>query len=210
MAAPGLHQFLLSNVIGPRVSSGMKAIDLGCGSGDLALAVEKLGASTTGADREPPIGLSLRVEAVDFDRDDLVEHLGTGWDMVTAVEVIEHLESPIGFLRQIRSLLGPDGLAIVTTPHTASLPARGKFAVTGRLRMFDRADDPTHISPIFRSLLPRYLERTGLRLVEERLYPPAGFVVGRPMYQRAMRPLGRWLGPRSLAGDILIMVLSPS
>ena len=93
------------------------------------------------------------VRAADLDQGRLSERFGT-FDLVMAVEVIEHLEAPIGFLREVGRLLGTAGVAIVTTPNVDNVAARVKFLLTDRLRMMDLAGDPTHISPIFVDLLP--------------------------------------------------------
>jgi 2-polyprenyl-3-methyl-5-hydroxy-6-metoxy-1,4-benzoquinol methylase len=69
---------------------------------------------------------------LDFNRNDFASELGlASFDLVTAVEVVEHVESPIGFLRNISRLLTPRGVAVITTPNVDSLPARVKFLLTG-------------------------------------------------------------------------------
>jgi hypothetical protein len=130
------------------------------------------------------------------------------FDLVTAVEVVEHLESPIGFLRGVRELLTDDGVAILTTPNVDSLPARGKLLTKGVLRMFDTHGDPTHISPIFWDLLVRqYLPAARLHLIEHRLYPQGGFKAGRPLYKSGLRLVAPVLGRGNLLGDNHILVL---
>jgi 2-polyprenyl-3-methyl-5-hydroxy-6-metoxy-1,4-benzoquinol methylase len=41
---------------------------------------------------------------------------------VVAVELIEHLQSAIGFLRCVHDLLTDDGMAILTTSNADGLP----------------------------------------------------------------------------------------
>src|SRR5260370_23953068 len=72
------------------------------------------------------------------------------FDLVFAVEVIEHVESPINFLRNIAQLLAPEGVAIITTPNVDSLPARAKFLLAGKLRTMDEHSD---LHPHFSDLL---------------------------------------------------------
>jgi len=129
---------------------------------------------------------------------------------VTAVEVIEHLESPVAFLRNVAALLAPGGVAVITTPNVESLHARVKFLLKGTLRLLDEHGDPTHLSPIFLDLLRRQLlPRAGLVLVEATTYPPGGFRAGRRLYKLVTRPLGPLLRG-SLAGDNHVLVLAPA
>jgi len=128
--------------------------------------------------------------------------------LITAVEVIEHVESPIGFLRNVTRMLKPGGLAVLTTPNIDNAPARLKFFLTGRLRMMDERSDPTHISPIFWDLLRRqYLPRVGLRLVDHLVYPPNGYKVTRAHFAWGVRLLARLLGGECVMGDNHVLVL---
>jgi 2-polyprenyl-3-methyl-5-hydroxy-6-metoxy-1,4-benzoquinol methylase len=130
------------------------------------------------------------------------------FDLVTAVEVIEHLENPIGFLRNIRALLKPTGVAVITTPNVDNLPARLKFLLTGKVRMLDERGDPTHISPIFFDLFVRQLlPRAGLRLKEHLHYPPGGYKVTRSRYAWCFQIASRLLRNPCLLGDNHIFVL---
>jgi 2-polyprenyl-3-methyl-5-hydroxy-6-metoxy-1,4-benzoquinol methylase len=132
---------------------------------------------------------------------------GKVFDFVTAVEVIEHLESPITFLRHIRSLLKPDGVALITTPNLDNAPSRFRFLLTGKLHMMDEKV-PNHISPIFYDLFIRqYLPRAGLRLVEHRFFPKNGYKVTGKSYSWAFRLIARLLPGHTLLGDINVFVL---
>ncbi len=209
--APGLHDFLAREVLS-RYAPGARVVDLGAGSGALARRLADMGAEVTACDQAPVrAGPGVRFVPLDLDRPAFSEVVGRRvWDLVVAVEVIEHLEAPLAFLREVAALLAPREVAVITTPNLDSLPARGRFALKGSLRQFDRWGDPTHISPIFWPLLQeRYLPQAGLSVAEHLFYPPLGFVVGRPLYQRALRPWGRLLAAAGLAGDVHVLVLEP-
>jgi SAM-dependent methyltransferase len=149
--------------------------------------------------------------SLDLNASDFAGRLGAGtFDLVTATEVIEHVESPIGFLRNVRRLLRTGGVAIMTTPNVDNAPARVKFLLTGRLRMMDDRGDPTHISPIFVDLLVRqYLPRAGLSLVGRLLYPSNGYRASRSQYALLLRLLGRLLPGPDLLGDNHVFVFRP-
>ncbi len=147
--------------------------------------------------------------ALDFDRVSFADALGIGaFDLVVAVEVIEHVESPIGFLRNVARLLAKKGVAVITTPNVDSLAARLKFLLAGRLRMMDERSDPTHISPIFADLLLRqFLPRAGLRIREHLLFPPNGHQLTRKPIAWTLRLASKVFRGKVISGDHHVLVL---
>jgi SAM-dependent methyltransferase len=54
--------------------------------------------------------------------EDLAAHAGT-FDVVTAIEVLEHIPDPLGALRFLRGMMKPGGLLFPTTGNAATAPA---------------------------------------------------------------------------------------
>jgi 2-polyprenyl-3-methyl-5-hydroxy-6-metoxy-1,4-benzoquinol methylase len=125
-----------------------------------------------------------------------------------AIEVIEHVESPINFLRNIGQLLAPGGVAVITTPNVDCLPARVKFLFGGKIRMMDEYSDPTHISPIFSDLMRRqFLPRAGLKLTKHLLFPPSGYQLTRKSFALPLALAASAFRGDSVLGDNHIFVL---
>lgn len=206
---PGLHDCVMEEVR-RRSAPSRRAVDLGAGTGALAVRLRALGLETTAADINPS-GYKGDVPFVKIDLNDrnFASYLGVEvFGLVTAVEVLEHVESPINFLWNLGRLLTPSGIAIITTPNVDSVPARVKFFLAGKIRMMDEHSEPTHISPIFWDLLQRqYLPRAELRMVDHLLFPPHGHQLTRSSFSLALRPLKWVLGGECLEGDNHVLVL---
>ncbi|WP_294171654.1 bifunctional 2-polyprenyl-6-hydroxyphenol methylase/3-demethylubiquinol 3-O-methyltransferase UbiG [uncultured Sphingomonas sp.] len=107
---------------GVRPLAGRTALDVGCGAGLLCEPLTRLGAEVTGVDAAPELIAAARAHAagqglaIDY-RACGVEEIGGQFDLVTAMEVIEHVASPEGFLRDLATRLAPGGLLILSTPN---------------------------------------------------------------------------------------------
>lgn len=107
---------------GFRPLEGKTALDVGCGAGLLAEPLARLGAKVTAVDAAPELievakghaegqGLDIDYRAVG------VEQVDARFDLVTAMEVIEHVADPETFVEDLAKRLAPDGLLILSTPN---------------------------------------------------------------------------------------------
>ena len=105
-----------------RPLEGKSALDVGCGAGLLAEPLARLGATVTAIDAAPELIEAAKAHAagaglaVDY-RCVAVEHLDGQFDLVTAMEVIEHVADPQGFANSLVSRLAPGGLLLLSTPN---------------------------------------------------------------------------------------------
>jgi 2-polyprenyl-3-methyl-5-hydroxy-6-metoxy-1,4-benzoquinol methylase len=206
----GLHEFVGEHVLAQYAKRGIRACDLGSGPGAMAARLQALGCEVVAADRDPAgFEAATRHVTVDFDQPDFAAEIGAAqFSIVTAIEVIEHVESPIGFLANVARLLAGGGIAVITTPNVDCLPARIKLLIAGRIRTMDEHGEPTHISPIFLDLFRRqYVKRAGLRLREHRVFPPRGYQLSRKSVAVALGLLARVLPGEALLGDNHVFVL---
>ncbi len=206
----GLHEFVAERVLARYARPGVRAADLGAGPGAMAARLRALGCEVLAVDRDAN-GFEAQVPhiSLDFDQLNFASQLGLGsFGLITAIEVIEHVESPINFLRNISHLLGPGGVAVLTTPNVDSLPARSTFLLKGKIRMMDEHSEPTHISPVFFDLLQRqFLPRAGLRLREHLVFPPNGYQLTRKPIAWTLRLASFVFSGEALLGDNHVFVL---
>ena len=206
----GLHGFVAASVLQRYAHAGVRALDLGSGPGAIATRLQSMGCSVLAVDlSREGYEASAPLVSLDLNLEDFASSLGLGlFDLITAIEVIEHVESPIGFLRNIGKLIAPSGVAVITTPNVDSVLARFKFFATGRIRTMDEGSDPTHISPIYLNLLERqFLPRAGLRLREYLSFPPDGFQLSRWPVRTAMRAVAAFASGKAKLGDHHVLVL---
>ena len=102
--------------------AGKTALDVGCGAGLLAEPLRRLGAEVTAVDAAPELVAAARAHAagqsLDIDyRAVGVEALDGAYDVVTALEVIEHVADPQAFVTSLVARLAPGGLLILSTPN---------------------------------------------------------------------------------------------
>ncbi len=106
---------------------GMRALDVGCGAGLLCEPLARLGGKVTGIDaaaeniavaKTHAAGAGLTIDYRHCGIEDLPgTDIGAGFDLVTAMEVIEHVGDPAAFVRGLAGAMGEDGVLILSTPN---------------------------------------------------------------------------------------------
>lgn len=202
----GLHSALLRRL--PEISRDAPVLDVGCGSGAW---LERLAAAgfrhLHGIDLDEAQfkagGASCSKGDIDSDEIELGEQK---YGLISAIELVEHLENPGRLFKLVSAHLGEGGYFLLTTPNIHSLRCRLKFFLTGRLASFDEKGDPTHIYPVLLTSLQRLLPRYSLEVVERWCYPERGSLI----YRRPLKIVAAGLGlvlPDLLPGDILCLLI---
>jgi len=99
---------------------GLDILDVGCGGGLVCESLARLGANTTGADADAQAIAVAKAHALDNGltityENKPAEDLKKKFDVVLALEIIEHVNDPADFVESVSTLAKPGGLVIFST-----------------------------------------------------------------------------------------------
>jgi SAM-dependent methyltransferase len=148
-----VYQWIASRVGGRRV------VDLACGEGYGSAVLGGTAASVVGVDANPDAFEHARLKytrpGLAFERD-MIETWTGDADCVVFLQTIEHVQDPDAVLARLRELIGPDGVAYVSTPNVLTLAPEGQ----------ERSGNPWHVREYrpeeYRALCERHFARVDL------------------------------------------------
>ncbi|MGE5640971.1 MAG: bifunctional 2-polyprenyl-6-hydroxyphenol methylase/3-demethylubiquinol 3-O-methyltransferase UbiG [Clostridia bacterium] len=155
--------------------AGKRVVDVGCGGGILAESMARRGASVTGIDlSEKPLRVAqlhllesgLKIEYFLESAEALAAREPEGFDVVTCMELLEHVPEPAGMVASCARLLKPGGQAFFSTINRN--PKSYVFAVLGAEYILRLLPKGTHdyLRFIKPSELARWARGAGLRAAE--------------------------------------------
>ncbi|MGE3691234.1 MAG: bifunctional 2-polyprenyl-6-hydroxyphenol methylase/3-demethylubiquinol 3-O-methyltransferase UbiG [Novosphingobium sp.] len=106
-----------------RPLAGKRALDLGCGAGLLCEPLARLGAQVTGIDAAPENIEAAKTHAgamgldIEYRCGDVANMKLGAFDLVTSMEVLEHVADKAAFVAELASALAPGGLMALSTPN---------------------------------------------------------------------------------------------
>lgn len=169
----GLHDYIFKTIIPNTLESAPSNIlDIASGSGAWLERFNDI-------KPENKLGLDIdtnqfqlnNVKALTFNFDNYAAEVFGSFELITCIELIEHLENPGKLIQLIKINLAHNGVCVISTPNIHSIQARLRFLLKGRLGHFDDKSDPTHIYPVYYENLNRVLERHSLMIAKTIEYP---------------------------------------
>lgn len=167
-----------------RPMAGKTALDVGCGAGLMCEPLARLGAAVTGVDAAPEniavardhaAGQGLAIDYVCGE----VAALEARYDLVTCMEVIEHVADPGAFVTALSERLAEGGLMILSTPNRTQFSRLAMITLGEGLGQIPRGthDWDKFVTP---EELAAMLGEAGLGVVERRgiaFSPGKGFAL---------------------------------
>ena len=155
----------------------LKVLDVGCGGGLLAEALNAKGAHVTGIDVTEANIQVARLHAAKMELDiayklitaeEMVKTESESFDVVACLEVIEHVPDPGQLIKACSDLLRPDGQMFLSTLNRN--PRSFVTAILGAEYIFNILPKGTHewskfIKP---SELERHMRNAGIKLIESK------------------------------------------
>ncbi len=164
------------NFINARAALAGKAVlDVGCGGGILSESMAALGARVTGIDMgDAPLAVAklhlkesgLRVDYRRVSVEDLAREAPATFDVVTCLEMLEHVPDPASVVKALGQLVRPGGHVFISTLNRN--PKSFLFAIVGAEYVLNMLPRGTHeyMKFIKPSELERWQRDAGLRLRE--------------------------------------------
>lgn len=131
--------------------SGKRVIDVGCGGGILAESMQRRGATVTGIDlsaaalsvaRLHLLESGREVEYIDIAAEDMAEKHPGEFDVVTCLEMLEHVPDPASTVAACRALVKPGGSVFFSTINRN--PKSWLFAIVGAEHILKLLPKGTH------------------------------------------------------------------
>ncbi|MGC9270456.1 bifunctional 2-polyprenyl-6-hydroxyphenol methylase/3-demethylubiquinol 3-O-methyltransferase UbiG [Acidiphilium sp.] len=141
---PARAAWIMQRIRAQYATGPVRLLDVGCGAGLLSESLARAGCRVTGIDAAPETievarahaaaqGLTITYRAAETT--DLRAE-GLRFPVITALEVIEHVPDPQGFLNDLAALLEPGGLLFISTLNrTAQSFAIAKLGAEYLLRL---------------------------------------------------------------------------
>ena len=140
--------------------------DIGAGGGELTRLLVPFSNKLLMLDDFELLDKPPHTEFVKTDLNDFWQVADNSVDFAFSLEVIEHIENPRHFMREINRILKPGGYGFVSTPNNGNLFSRLYFLFKNEHRWFQDNCYPAHISALTKKDFQRILMENNLQLID--------------------------------------------
>jgi 2-polyprenyl-3-methyl-5-hydroxy-6-metoxy-1,4-benzoquinol methylase len=140
--------------------------DIGAGKADLARLLLEMNRFSliTGFDlMDRPADLPRNVKWCKVDLNQPLDCPANSFDLVTSLGVIEYLENPYLFARELHRVLRQGGTAILSTPNNESWRALVSLVIRGHFAAFPRQATNINLTALVRSDFEKIMSFAGFR-----------------------------------------------
>ena len=198
----GLYERVLQYILKVFPQGKVNFVDVGCAGGLFLLAAQSIDGYHCGV----PPRFNVRGISIDpRERSETERNVGcpvlfpeeaaaawAGWaDVVTLMNVLEHVSAPFELLCQLRRILRHGGLLLIDVPNNAVVSLRGQL-----LRRWPALDLGEHINHFAPSTLDRLLIRSGFQPVAR--FPGMYKGVESLAMSPGLRATSRWLASSAI------------
>ncbi|MCT4638876.1 MAG: class I SAM-dependent methyltransferase [Bacteroidales bacterium] len=167
-AAHNLHKDT-ANTISEYVEKGMYVLDFGCGEGAFSSRLKDMNLKVDSCDIDTDQFKATvdNLIKLDLNRDNIADNFDKKYDMVIGMEIIEHLENPRKYIRDIKKLVKPGGTIVITTPNITSFESRLRFFMKGNFVSFEEKSLAFgHITPLSPFQLETIFKESNLKVLK--------------------------------------------
>src|SRR5687767_1736660 len=167
-AVPYLHEQCMTVIESLHLPEKAKVLDLGAGEGAFTQRLLDAGLQVSAADLESG-RFRLKVPCQNLNLNlDFHDKWNQKFDLVVAIEILEHLHNPRHFISNCLETLNSNGFLLVTSPNTESWLSRIRFLRDGHFLWFDEWDYQSygHLTPVFSWQIMQICGELGVELVQ--------------------------------------------
>jgi 2-polyprenyl-3-methyl-5-hydroxy-6-metoxy-1,4-benzoquinol methylase len=135
------HRGLISAVLKAIPPQSKRILDIGCGYGNITKFLETRGQTIVGLDLGGLFYRPYISQKLSFLKSDAL-HIPFGddtFDCVVSLDVIEHIDNDLSFLREVNRVLKPEGFTIIETPNRCRLSMRILSLLKDNSQMFPKS-----------------------------------------------------------------------
>lgn len=152
---------LLENIDGKRI------LDCGSGKGTFTERLIKNKGRVFACDiKAEDFKLKIPFKKADFNKK--VPFPSSFFDKIVSIEVIEHLENPSLFIKELNRILRKEGILIITTPNIHNIKSKLQFLFKTNFHWFQKSEfgknGSMHINPLYWREIYYLLNKYGFRI----------------------------------------------